>query len=234
MTTKNKIAALITVSFFNFFTLLAWGDIRITEIMNRSAHPTGTSNGDWFELTNNGALVLDITGWSWDDSDGVAGTSGFGSITSIDAGKSIIFVQETIGAEAAWINDWGINGVSVVNLGASATAFQDFSVSGDSLNIYNGSNTLVASVTFGSGTSGYSFAWDMSGVSLGVSTIGSDGAFRAAGNGAGGAGVDVGSPGFAVVPEPSSFLLVAAGGAILLMRGVRRKEKEELASPTTK
>ncbi len=202
-------------------------EIRITEVMNASAHPGGTSNGDWFELSNTGLLAVDITGWSWDDSTATAGSSGFGSITSISAGQSVIFVQETAGEEAGWLTDWGLSGVGVANLGASLPTFQDFSSAGDSLFIYDSGNSLVASAVFGAETSGFSFEWDGAGVSLGVSAIGENGAFRATGNGAGGAGIDVGSPGTFAVPEPASAALLVLGGAFLFQKRRRAVARGE-------
>lgn len=186
----------------------------ITEVMSSSAHSGGSNNGDWFELTNTGPSAVDLTGWSWDDNTFTAGSANFGGFTSIAAGQSVIFTEETVGAEASWITNWGLSGVTVVNLGSGV--FQGLGAGGDSVAIYNASNTLVTSVTFGAATSGVSFEWDASGTSLGVSVLGENGAFRALLNGqttGGGPGVDVGSPGSAV-PEPTSAVLVAGGLAM--------------------
>ncbi len=207
-------------------TLLAWvhsssAALVITEVMSSSAHAGGTNNGDWFELTNTGPLALNITGWSWDDNSNTAGSATFGGYTSFAAGQSVIFSEETVGAEAAWITDWGITGVTVVNLGNGA--FQGLGAGGDAVNIYNASNVLVASVTFGSATTGFSFEWDTLGNSLGLSAIGQKGAFQAAENGqtaGAGPGVDVGSPGVAV-PEPAAAMLLASAGMMLWV--LRRK-----------
>jgi len=60
------------------------------------------------------------------------------------------------------------------------------------------------------------------GNSLGTSVIGENGAFRSASDGFGGAGRDVGSPGFAVVPEPGITGITLAAGLAALARRSRR------------
>lgn len=187
----------------------------ITEVMSSSAHAGGSNNADWFELTNTGAAAVSIAGWSWDDDSATAGSANFGTVTSIAPGQSVIITGETTGAEATWLSNWGLSGVTVFNLD---NAFQNFSANGDMLNIYDASNALVTSVTFGLATTGASFEWNTSGGSLGVSVAGENGAFVAASNGQNtglGPGTDVGSPGTAV-PETSTALLglVAVAGFI--------------------
>jgi hypothetical protein len=197
--------------------------IVITEVMSSSAHSGGTNNGDWFELTNTGGSAVDITGWSWDDNTNTAGSANFGGLTSIAAGQSVIFTEETVGAEASWISAWGLSGVTVVNLGSSV--FQGLGAL-DSVNIYDASNALVSSVTLTAATAGFSFEWDTSGQSLGLSVVGENGAFRAVSNGQTtglGAGVDVGSPGFAAVPEPATFAVFAGAAALGIALSRRRK-----------
>lgn len=191
--------------------------IFITEVMSDSSHPGGTSNGDWFELTNSGALAVNITGWSWDDDSNTPGTAGFGGLTTINPGQSILVVRETTGQEASWASDWGVTGATLVNLGAGS-GIPDFSVSGDTLYIYDNTNTQVTTVTFGSSTQGFSFEWDGLGNSLGLSANGENGAFRASSDGASGTGVDIGSPGVAQIPEPSRLLLLAAGTLAATLR----------------
>lgn len=193
---------------------LSHASLVITEVMSSSAHSGGTNNGDWFELTNTGSTAFDLTGFSWDDNTNTPGSANFGSITSIAAGQSIIFTEETIGAESSWLANWGLSGVVVVNLGSGV--FQGLGAGGDAINIYDAGGALVTSVTFGTATGGYSFQWDTAGNYLGLSAIGVNGAFQALENGQTtgfGAGVDVGSPG--VVPEPSTYAMLFVGAALL-------------------
>jgi hypothetical protein len=200
--------SLITVA---MLTNLASADILITEVMSSSSHPGGTSNADWFELTNNGSSVVDITGWSWDDDSNTPGTANFGSITSIAPGESIIVTGETVGQEAAWRTDWNVPGtIQIANPGNTP----GLSSGGDTLYVYDNTNTQVTTLTFGVATTGFSFEWDPSGNSLGLSVAGQNGAYVAPFNGAGAAGSDVGSPGIAI-PEPGSFAVLLAGFAML-------------------
>lgn len=197
----------------------------ITEVMSSSAHSGGTNNGDWFELTNTGPLSLSIAGWSWDDNSVTPGSANFGSLTSIAAGQSVIFTEETVGDESTWRTNWGIlPGVTVMNLGSGV--FQGLGAGGDQVNIYNASNAFVTGVTFGTATAEFSFEWDTAGVSLGLSAIGQNGAFQAALNGqttGAGPGVDVGSPGVVAVPEPSA--VVALGGGMGMLLALRRRKR---------
>jgi PEP-CTERM putative exosortase interaction domain len=194
----------------------------ITEVMSSSAHGSGSNNGDWFELTNTGPVAVDITGWSWDDDSMIPGSAFFGGLTSIAAGQSIIISEEPIGSEAQWSASWGITGVTVLTLGGSN--FRNFGANGDAIYIFDANDNLVTSVSFGVATQGHSFQWDMSGEYLGTAVVGEYGAFRAVSNGEvpPGPGIDVGSPGFALVPEPSTIALLALTLGAGVLAGFRR------------
>lgn len=196
-----------------FWVLTAKADLIITEVMSSSSHTNSLANGDWWELYNSGAIAIDLTYYSWDDSSGSVTSAFFNGVT-IDAGQAIIISQETVGQEQAWKDLWGLGSVTVVNLGN--TEFQNFSSSGDQVNVYDPSSNLIASVTFGVATMGFTFAWDSAGNSLGVSVNGENGAFQASSPDLGG-GPDVGSPGF-VIPEPGTLALLGVSGLILLGR----------------
>lgn len=203
--------------------------IIITEVMSSSSHAGGSNNADWFEVTNTGASAVNITGWSWDDDSALAGTATFGSLTSIAAGQSIIVSQETVGVanETLWKTDWGLLPTAVVVNVGSANPIPGFSANGDSIFIFDATNTQVATVVFGSATTGSSFQWDTAGNFLGVSQNGVDGAYVAPFSGVGvAAGTDVGSPGSAVtaVPEPSTLVALSAMGVAAIMRKRWRKK----------
>ena len=192
-------------------------DLIITEVMSSSSHTNTTANGDWFELYNSGASAVDLTGYSWDDNGQIAGTADFNGLT-LAAGGTLIVCEETIGAEAAWRTVWGLaESVAVVNLGG--TEFQGLGAGGDGVYIYDSLSQLVTNVTFGASTAGYSFEWNTSGESLGLSVNGENGAFQA-GPTAGG-GPDIASPGVAI-PEPLTGLLTGfCGLGLLLYRRLR-------------
>jgi hypothetical protein len=220
---KSKPSLLLILSwFFLYGNTSTQAAIVITELMSSSSHGGGSNNADWFELTNTGPTLVSLIGWSWDRSSNTAGTATFGSATSIAAGTSLIFTNETLGTESTWISNWGLAGVIVVNLG---NGVPNFLASGDRLYIYDNTNTQVTSVTFGSATQGRTFEWDKLGNSLGLSVAGENEAYPAVSNGQTsglGPGVDVGSPGFAV-PEPSRMLLLAMSTLATIIR--RRRER---------
>ena len=54
-------------------------DLEVTEIMSSSAHSNANSDGDWFEIRNNGSTSVNLNGYSWDNSSQTAGTHTFGN-----------------------------------------------------------------------------------------------------------------------------------------------------------
>lgn len=206
------------------------GGLVITEVMSSSIHGGGTSNADWWELTNTGPGAVNLTGYTWNDNNGTPigvtpppGPATFGAITSIAAGETIVITEETIGAEASFRSDWSIPGIiQLVNLAAGVVP--GLSSTTDAIVVYDNANAVVASVTFGAATTGKSFEWDTLGNSLGLSVAGENGAYVATSNGQTvglGPGVDVGSPGI-TVPEPTGLALVAMSLAAPLMARRRR------------
>ena len=68
-------------------------DLEVTEIMSSSAHSNANSDGDWFEIRNNGSTSVDLNGYSWDNSSQTAGTYTFGNYV-LPAGQSLIVLDE--------------------------------------------------------------------------------------------------------------------------------------------
>ena len=215
------------------FPMESRASLIITEVMSNSNHPGGAANGDWWELTNTGASSVDLTDYYWDDG-GPSGNDGalFPTI-SIGAGESIVIVDENSGNVGDFVTAWGggFTAISKDDFGGP-NDFSGLSAGGDQIQLWDadpnaGSANLVAEVLDtgdqGSPNAGFSFAWDQNGNSLGRSQIGSFGAFQATGDGNGGSGIDVGSPGFAAIPEPTSILSLSALFALAAF--VRRKRK---------
>jgi hypothetical protein len=200
---------------------MSHADLVITEAMSSSSHTATAADGDWWELYNSGSSAVDLTGYSWDDNTATAGSASFGSLTSIGADQAIIICQETKGAEAAWETLWGISGVTVINLGNKE--FQNLGSSGDEVHVYNASSVEVASVSFGTATTGHSFEWDSAGNYLGISVLGENGAFQATADAGG--GPDIASPGVVVtaVPEPGMSSLLLLGGFLAVCRHSGRR-----------
>lgn len=194
----------------------AHADIIISE-----AAPYASGNtvygADWFELTNTGTSAIDITGWRVDDSSGsFAASVALRGVTGIAAGESIIFIE----SNASGSNDSGINssfrnawfgtdnpaGLAIGNYGGSGVGL---STGGDALNIFDGSGSLVANISFGDSTTGKSFdnAAGLNNAAITqLSVEGINGAFTAFN------GAEIGSPGMiSAVPEPESFAMMLAG-----------------------
>jgi len=120
---------------------------------------------DWFELSNVGDTVADITGWKVDDSSRAFGSSlSLNGITSIAAGESVVFFETASGLAAAstdtttFRNFWGgLSGVQVGYYGGSGIGL---SSSGDGVAVFNSSGTEQATyVSFVAATTGTSFYW---------------------------------------------------------------------------
>jgi hypothetical protein len=204
-------------------------DLFITEVMSTSGAPTtgNLSGRDWWELTNNGASVVNLSGYQWEDN-GPTGFNGdtaiFGNF-SIAPGESIVIHQGVrTGAESEFRATWSLGaGVQILFQDdfTGANPFSGLSSSGDGVNLYNALGTLIRSVTFPASTSGTSFEWSgIDGSNLALSVVGENGAYQ--GSYPGG-GSPIGSPGFALtsVPEPSALGLLAVAGVVA--GGLRRK-----------
>ena len=195
----------------------AMADIVISEV-----DPSGSGNAaygaDWFELTNTGTTAVSIAGWKMDDnSNSFASAVALRGATSIAAGQSIVFLEgtasgttdSTIDANftAAWFAAKPA-GLTLANYGGSGVGL---STSGDSVNIFNSSGTLITRVDFGAASStGGTFdnTAGLNNVTLAtVSAVGVNGAFASL------AGGEIGSPGIDAtpVPIPAAFFLFLSG-----------------------
>jgi len=184
---------------------------------------------DWFELTNTGASAIDITGWKIDDnSNSFALAVSLSGITSIAAGKSVVFVESaslattTTGFVAAWFGGTAPDGFQIGNYNGTGVGLSSTT---DAVNIYDSSGTLMANVSFGASETIAPFhTFDntaaLNNVTLStLSAAGVNGAFTATDT------FQVGSPGVTPVPEPSEYAAafgVLALGAVVWIRRQRR------------
>ncbi len=208
-------------------SLVAKAQLAITEIYSAGSG-NGTYAADWFELTNFGPASVDITGWKMDDSSNAFATAfAFRGVTSIAPGQSVIFIESnSAGGDAAintsFNNVWiGTPTSSLVigNYGATGSGI-GLSTGGDAVNIFNSGGTFITGVTFGAATTGRTFDnfAAASSVSL-LSTVGINGAFTSFNV------AEIGSPGFAPIPEPSTYAFIAglaAFGTVALRRRFNR------------
>jgi hypothetical protein len=225
------ISAALSVSFMS-----AKAQVIITEV-DPAGSGTSAYGADWFELTNEGSSAVSISGWKMDDnSDSDADAVSLTDISSIAAGQSVVFIEDTgnskagitdaqLGAEftAAW---FGSNVPTALTLGYYGGSGVGLGTGGDGVNIFNSSGVQVTGVLFGSSSSNGA-TFDNSVAQLG-GTLGNDptiSTFSVAGvNGAfdSKTSSEVGSPGVAEAPEPSSFMMIL-GSFGLLALGMRRR-----------
>lgn len=148
------IAALMIIS-----AVSSYGQIRITEAMSSSG--TG-GTADWFEVTNLGSVAIDITGWKVDDSSfAIATALALNGVTSIPAGKSVIFIEssapdtEIPTFKAFWgstLDNISVGSYTGSGIGLSSTA--DGIVLFDALGA-----EATPRLNFGAATAGKSFYW---------------------------------------------------------------------------
>jgi uncharacterized protein YjiK len=111
---------------------------------------------DWFELTNKGTAAVDLTGWTMDDNSDAFGTSvALAGVTSLPAGKSAVFFEDTGLTDAtvtaafaqAWFGSATLPaGYLIGHYGGSGVGL---SSSGDHVNIFNAAGARVTGVSFG-------------------------------------------------------------------------------------
>lgn len=199
----------------------AWSAILITEV-----HPNGSSNAsyaeDWFELTNFGATAINIGNWRVDDS-----SDSFGSahelleVTSIAPGQSVIFIEanevDFQVTRDSFVNAWfGSNAPAGFAIGRYSGPGIGLSSNGDAVNIFDSSGGLITRVGFGSSVGFNTTTFDNSfGTSTNLTTFSSIGVNNAflSSNGA-----EIGSPGIAAIPEPTSLAALGLLSGIYVVR----------------
>lgn len=194
----------------------AQGLLKITEVESDEASGkiNGNSKPDWFELSNVGNAAISLTGYKMDDDSASFSLAvSLTGISSIAPGEAVVFFEGG-GFTAQNFSDWWGPSLGSTQIGTYTGSGVSLGKTGDQVNIYDSTGTLVDGVVLGIATTGSSFYFDTGAVgrsAAGVSQSGVDGAFTSNFS-------DIGSPG--VVPEPSTYAL-AAGGLIALA-GFRR------------
>jgi len=200
--------------------------LAITETM--SSESTNLATGlvvagpDYWELSNFGTNSIDLTGYSFNDSDatrgGDANTSVFDGVT-IAAGESIVLVQTGTGVASRddFINWWGAANLPA-NLQVLFYSGNGLSASGDSVVLW--APTAVSDADyidradFGEAVRGHSFAYNPTNGLFGiVSSNGVGGAFKAV------TSDDEGSPGTTTGPVPLGFIQQPSPSSLTLPAG---------------
>jgi len=190
--------------------------VSLANIVITEAHSTGSSGSvgsDWFEITNSGAISVDITGWRVDDNSNAFGSSLLlNGVTTIGPGESVVFIESAAGANIpAFRTLWGQ--LDLVQVGFYSGSGIGLSSSGDGLNIFDGTGVVVNAASFGAATQGVSFGFDPgTGIFGAPSVVGINGARLSA------SGTDVGSPG--AIPAPAGAALLGLAG---IAAGRRRR-----------
>lgn len=128
---QNAVILFVAVS-----AVPASAQIRITEYQY-----TGTGlAAEYVEFTNVGGAPINMTGWSYDDSSDVAGTTDLSAFGTVDPGESVVMCETDAGTFAS---AWGLSGVGIIGLNAANLG------RGDQINLYDNTNTLVDRLTYG-------------------------------------------------------------------------------------
>ena len=227
----------------------AFAQVRVTEAMSSSGGLTGVGTGDWFEITNYGATAVDLTGWKVDDSSYLFSSSlAINGVTNLAAGESVLFLEAkgTLGQEttetAALQSFWG-GTAQTAQVGWYRGSGIGLSSTADGLVLFNADGTeATPRVAFGAATAGSSFYWAYSPSGSFSEGSPTNGLVSTVGTLPGESGgisqssylsidppvtpfnvVNTGSPGTAaVVPEPSTMALAAAGIGLAGLAARRR------------
>jgi hypothetical protein len=179
------------------------GKLVISEVAPWSSGSSPVA-GDWFELSNTGATLLELTGWKMDDnSQSPVGAVLLTGITNIAPGESVIFIEATnlALARATFTSNWfGANPPVGLQIGTYTGSGVGLGTGGDAVNLYSSNNVLQASVSFGTSPTGPYATFDnaagANGTALSqLSVAGNNGAFIAVNS-----PTETGSPGVMTVP----------------------------------
>jgi len=248
-TPSFRVAAAIALAAVALLTAPASAQIiRVTEVMSSSG--TGGTE-DWFELTNYGSsTVTGVNTWQYDDNSFSFANSVplEGGVTSIAPGESVVFFElnTTLGAPtpAEQVTNFKAYWPTTAQVGYHQGA--GLSSNGDGLVIFDSTGIEITPQTnFGAATVGSSFYYAYNPNGDFVLGSSSDGVVSTVGTIPGEAGgisqvtiqlvtpvpapftvTNIGSPGTAaVVPEPSTIALAAAGLGIAGLAARRRMRK---------
>lgn len=177
------------------------------------------TNGEFVEFTNVGSAAVDMTDWSYSDTDAAPFDLLFGTVFGVvQPGESVILTDavasdfQTAWGLAASVKIFGSNTNS--NLGRS-----------DMINLYDAAGTLVDTLTYndqaGQGPQTKNKSCNIPGTDYGYTIAQGTWVLASVGDVYGSwasSGADVASPGIAPIPEPSTLALVVVGGLMLKRR----------------
>ncbi len=221
----KKITLSIAVAVFIATHSSAQAAVTVSEVAPWSSGNSPVA-ADWFELTNTGTSIVNISGWKFDDnSNSFASAANLLGVSNIDAGQSVIFVEGTVATANNFVSNWFGSNVPVnFAIGYYSGAGLGLGNGGDAVNIFNASGVNQASVSFGAADTTSPFqtfdnSAGLTGTISALSVIGVNGAFIAANS-----SIEIGSPGtIAAIPEPDTYALLVAGLGLVGFASRKRK-----------
>ncbi len=116
---------------------------------------------DWFEVSNTGTNIVNITGWKVDDSSAALATAAaLNGVTNIAPGESVIFIETAnpASAKAAFVNTWfGVNAPTNLQIGSYTGSGLGLSTGGDGVCLFDTNGVIAARVVFGTSPAGPRF-----------------------------------------------------------------------------
>ncbi len=192
------------------------GPIQITEWMYKG------TNGEFVEFTNTSASSVDMTDWSYSDSDNQPGDLSFGDVFGIvRPGESVILTETAV---SMFRTAWGLpSSVKVFGSNVNSNLGRN-----DEINLYDADGQLVDELIFGDQTYPGTVRTENKSCNIPradydatiVRTIASGWVVASAGDqwgSWGSSGGDIGSPGI-VVPEPATLGMLLIGGGVAVLR----------------
>jgi uncharacterized protein YjiK len=191
------------------------GKLIITEVAPWSSgnSPVGA---DWFEVTNIGAGLVDLSGWRVDDSsESPAAALALVGVGSVAPGESVIFIESSTPATTVptFLSNWfGASPPAGLKVGTYSGSGIGLSTGGDAVNLFDPTNVRRTNVAFGAspvaspfGTFDNSAKLEVAIISQ-LSVVGTNGAFVAANS-----SIEIGSPGVTnKAPEVGGAILTQA------------------------
>jgi uncharacterized protein YjiK len=194
-------------------------DLAVTEVAPWSSTHS-PFKADWFEVTNKGAVAVDLSGAKVDDDSNSFGAAvALEGVGSLRPGESAVFVEGTTATVAGFEAAWFPGGTTPAGLqiGHYSGSGVGLSSGGDQVNVFDAAGEHLAGIAFGVSPGAAPFTTFVNSAGLGSgagapptittqAAVGVDGAFAVDG------GNEVGSPGAAPVPTPVAVTEVAPWG----------------------
>ncbi len=170
--------------------------------------------GEFVEFTNVGGVAIDMTGWSYDDSNPVAGTLDLSAFGLVQPGESVVITEAT---ESAFRINW--------NLAASVKVIGEYTNNlgrGDQINLFDAGATLVDVLTYGDQDFvGSIRTQEVSGNPISAAALGADDVYQwqlsFVGDSYGSYTAltgEIGNPGSFNIPAPASAALMGLAGLV--------------------